>query len=323
MPDFCGRLAPLVRSVGRTPLGLQWPLPLALTCAAIQWATGCGDASGSGGSGGTPSSLACGVTCVEGDAITPEEGSVKETSGLVASKTHPGVLYTHNDSGDSARFFAVGGDGAKLGTYHVTNADAVDWEDMARGPCADPARSCLYIGDIGDNAKDRATYVIYRVEEPATLGDGDFDVTAEVFPFVYENGSHDAETLLVHPMTGQVYVVSKEDDTRIYSLPLPLSATTMTAQRQGNANVPDLSPLVTGGDIRNDGGAILLRTKQSVWRYELGGGDTVEAALERLPCEATSAYESQGEAVAFGASGDGYFTMGEGKDEVIHVFDCP
>lgn len=242
---------------------------------------------------------------------------------MVASKAHPGVLYAHNDSGDSARFFAVGADGAKLGTFHVTNAEAVDWEDIAGGPCADPSKSCLYIGDIGDNERSRDEYVIYRVEEPATLADADFDVTAEVFPFVYPDGPHDAETLLVHPETGRVYVVSKGSGARIYGLPLPLGTTTMEAESYGHANVPDLALHVTGGDVRYDGRAILLRTKQSVWRYELAVGDSVEAALEALPCEATSAYESQGEAVAFSASGDGYFTMGEGKDEVIHVFACP
>ena len=32
---------------------------------------------------------------------------VGELSGLAASSKHPGILYAHNDSGDTARFFAL------------------------------------------------------------------------------------------------------------------------------------------------------------------------------------------------------------------------
>ncbi len=41
--------------------------------------------------------------------------SIDESSGLSASRAHRGVLYTHNDSGDSARVFAVREDGTLVG----------------------------------------------------------------------------------------------------------------------------------------------------------------------------------------------------------------
>ena len=76
-----------------------------------------------------------------------------ETSGLAASRVHPNVLYAHNDSGDSARIFVVGTNGAAQGVVSVTGAPAVDWEDIAVGKC--PSGSCVFVGDIGDNDKVR------------------------------------------------------------------------------------------------------------------------------------------------------------------------
>ena len=44
-------------------------------------------------------------------------GAVIESSGLAAGVRSPGVWYTHNDSGDTARFFAMGSDGRSFGTF--------------------------------------------------------------------------------------------------------------------------------------------------------------------------------------------------------------
>ena len=62
---------------------------------------------------------------VETDAIT-------ELSGLAASRTRDGVFYTHNDSGDGARFFAIDRTGALLATYTLEGVDANDIEDEVR-----------------------------------------------------------------------------------------------------------------------------------------------------------------------------------------------
>ena len=68
---------------------------------------------------------------------------VTELSGIAASRAHPGVFYAHNDSGDSARFFAFDASGNTIGEFVLQGITAVDWEDMALGPC--PAGSCLFL----------------------------------------------------------------------------------------------------------------------------------------------------------------------------------
>src|SRR5512146_2363423 len=113
---------------------------------------------GTAGGGGASACPACAAPEATGALSDP---ALNEISGVVASIAHPGVLWAHNDSGDVPRFFAVDGAGNRLATISVAGAQAVDWEDIARGPC--PAGTCLYLADIGDNKAQRSSYTIYRV----------------------------------------------------------------------------------------------------------------------------------------------------------------
>ena len=124
---------------------------------------------------------------------------IQESSGLVAAST-PGIVFTHNDSGDEARFFAVATRGATLTTYVLPDVQARDWEDIARGP-DEHGRSSLWLGDIGDNdAKRDNGLLVHRVAEPVP-GEAAEVVTEPPtsFRLRYEDGPGDAETLLVHP----------------------------------------------------------------------------------------------------------------------------
>ena len=60
---------------------------------------------------------------------------VVESSGVAASRAYPGVLWTHNDSGDGPYLYATTLDGRDLGWLLVPGAEAIDWEDIALGPC--------------------------------------------------------------------------------------------------------------------------------------------------------------------------------------------
>ena len=92
--------------------------------------------------------------------------SISEASGVVASRANPNVLWTHNDSGDSARLFAMTTAGANLGAYSISGAGASDWEDISIGPGPVAGQQYLYIADIGDNGLSRSSVSVYRVPEP-------------------------------------------------------------------------------------------------------------------------------------------------------------
>jgi hypothetical protein len=93
---------------------------------------------------------------------------IDESSGLVASQRHPGVYWTHNDSGDTARIFAIRADGSLAGPASgltVPGARNFDWEAIAMD---DQGR--LIIGDIGNNAGQRRDLAVYVLPEPDPTG---------------------------------------------------------------------------------------------------------------------------------------------------------
>ncbi|MGH2757994.1 MAG: hypothetical protein ACRDKJ_00355, partial [Actinomycetota bacterium] len=94
-----------------------------------------------------------------------QDETIGESSGVASYSRSSAVLFTHNDSGDGPRFFAIGKRGETLATYVVLGAVSADWEDMARGPGGD-GEPALYFGDIGDNFRSRPFVTVYEVPEP-------------------------------------------------------------------------------------------------------------------------------------------------------------
>ena len=92
-----------------------------------------------------------------------ERSDLTEPSGMIASRTNDGVLWTHNDSGDGPNFYAMSTSGADLGRYTLVGGESYDWEDMASGPGLLAGVEYLYAGNIGDS---NGTVYVLRVAEP-------------------------------------------------------------------------------------------------------------------------------------------------------------
>ena len=258
-------------------------------------------------------------------------GSLIEASGLVESRKAPGVLWIHNDSGDSARVFAAGKDGKDLGIYSFQGTNATDWEDIAIGPGPVNGETYIYIGDMGDNLMARANIRIYRVVEPMVdINGGPKNVNlngVESFTLVYPDGPHNAETLLVDPMTSDVYIVTKSANgvSPIFRAAAPLSsAGTITLEAAGSLTfgAPPLNggPLTTGGDISVQGNLIGIRTYPTAFVWRRLPGMTVADALQGEPCPIPIEAETQGEAFGFAVDGSGYFTTGEGSSQPLFFY---
>ncbi len=153
--------------------------------------------------------------------FTIEDPRITESSGLAASRTHPGVYWTHNDSDDGPYVFAVDSrTGKTLATITMRGVgEPRDVEAISIGPDGD-----IYVGDIGDNLDGTWDHVwIYRFPEPKTLRDATVD--AVQYDVKYADGARNAEAMMVHPKTGRVYIASKnEDGGGLYEGPAKLTA---------------------------------------------------------------------------------------------------
>jgi hypothetical protein len=320
-----------------------------VTLAVIAFALACG-----GGNASVTAASICAATPEPAGMVS--SGDLIEASGIASSRIKDNILWAHNDSGDSARVFALGRETDNEGrqharqhaTYTLPGAEAIDWEDMAIGPGPDGDTSYLYLADIGDNAAQRPEVIVYRVrepevvEQPDTPSAGEF-TDVEKLTLRYPDNPHDAETLLVDPVTGDLIIVTKElagGPSFVFRAPASLDASTTTTLEQvaeidfnvllRAIQVPaDAPPLVrglphlpTGGDVSPDGRLVAIRTYLSVLIWDRDEEQPLWTAFADLPCLAPSAIEPQGEAIAFDADGRGYTTVSEGTNPPLHHFSA-
>ncbi|MDR2430463.1 MAG: hypothetical protein LBD14_06235 [Puniceicoccales bacterium] len=90
---------------------------------------------------------------------------VPECSGLVASRKHAGVFWTHSDSGNAATLVPVRADGSVVGKravgVRVDNASNIDWEALALDGAGQ-----LIVADVGNNHSNRRNLTLLVLPEP-------------------------------------------------------------------------------------------------------------------------------------------------------------
>lgn len=238
---------------------------------------------------------------------------LNEASGLAASRRNPNILWTHNDSGDENRLFAIDANGKHLGTFLIEGVEARDWEDVAVGPGPIKGRQYLYIGDIGDNLSKFDIKYIYRVAEPEVLrNQPPVEATlseVETIAFQFPDGKRDAETLMVDPLTKDIYIVSKrESKVRVYRAPYPQSTTeTITLEYVASLNLNN----VVSGDISPSGNEVVIKTYSAIYYWRKPPDEKWVKMFEKDPVRVPYVPEPQGEAVCWRADGLGYYTISE------------
>jgi len=240
-----------------------------------------------------------------------------EVSGLAASRRHPGIVWMHNDSGESNTVFAVDGHGRVRAsvTLPVPNRD---WEDMAS--FVRDGRSWLLLADSGDNGGLQRELALHLFEEPETLADARLEQVRTI-RFRWPDGPRDCEAVAVDAAEGAIYLVSKKRvPPELFRLPLFPSApdAVQVAERLGtlagivqpSAEERARSPLygkyrgqITAADIRADGSAFAVMSYRHLYlwpRHPEGWA----AALRLEPQRLELPWMAQAEAMGFAVEGD-------------------
>jgi hypothetical protein len=255
------------------------------------------------------------------ELVAEVASSISEASGLAASRGRSGVFFTHGDKGEEPLLIAFDATGQVLDEHLVADANNEDWEDLVAAPCPDSG-DCLYIGDIGDNDLTRAQITVYVVREPE---EGDTNLkTIATYTGVYGGGARDAETLLVHPCSGQIYLVTKDPDGRseIYRFPeSPGEVSTLEAVATISIDAPNAAGReVTGGAWDEDGDRLALRTQDRVFEWQTDP-QSPDAHWASEPVELVGAVEVQGEGLTYGTDGHMY-GIGEGAPSPLSRWTC-
>lgn len=210
--------------------------------------------------------------------LGPVGSPISEASGLAESRRHPGRFYTHDDSGGPASVFVLAEDGSIRATLPLAGVANRDWEDIAVGP--GPTGGSIYVGEIGDNSAVHDSISIHRVPEPDLAGVPEGATLAAVEPataeLTYPDGPRDAEALVVDPVSGDLYLITKrEDRARIYRATEPGFDSGESSELEFVGELDYTG--VVAADSCPDGETVLVKTYLDIYAHVSGGG--VESAL--------------------------------------------
>jgi hypothetical protein len=260
--------------------------------------------------------------------------SLSEASGLTRSSKRADLVWMHNDSGDTARLYAVGTNGQHLGVLTITGGvSAIDWEDIAS--FSKNGKDYLLIGDVGDNNAIRSNITFYVIEEPDTLTRA-IPFSINVKPAwrinaTYPDGARDCEAVAVDQIREEIILLSKRDTPpRLYSLPLSKSSGLVTASFVGAVSsipAPTANDLdepygknrnrPTGLDISLDGSRIGVLTYKDSYLFTKDGNASWLETLNSRPKIIDIPQLKQAEAGGFSLNGNSWIVGSEQLPAVL------
>ncbi|MGD9958185.1 hypothetical protein [Nocardioides sp.] len=229
------------------------------------------------------------------EVVRIKDPAITESSGLVA---RDGTFFTINDSGGEGVVYVIDGDTGRTVRTIDFSASPRDVEALAPGVSS----SELWVGDIGDNDAVRGRVSVTSV--------GRFEQPRR-YRLSYPRGPVDAEALLVNPVTGRVYLASKEIfGGTLYAAPVELRRNRVNEL----TDIGDVGSVVTDGAFFPDGRHLILRGYLRATVYAFPSLKSVGSfALPREP---------QGEGIAVSPAGK-VFVSSEGANEPILSVTLP
>jgi hypothetical protein len=259
------------------------------------------------------------------------DARITESSGLAPSLWYPGVVWTHNDSGNPPKIYAIARNGSTRATLTLLDEPDVDWEAIAslRVPVGSgaPAGPLIAVGDIGDNNGVHPHVRIAIIKEPSELRSTSVR-PIRVLRLRYPGGPQDAESLLADPRTGRFYIVSKTlFGADLYAVPPKLWPGTAGSSPARVSTVTTLTRLatipanfVTDGAFLPDG-RMLVRGYGRV--YLLDRPESVHHGRLAVLASAGLPDQHQGESMAVVDSGKHALIGSEGAREPVYRIALP
>lgn len=259
--------------------------------------------------------LACTPPVKKSDLFEPGQklGTVskklEEASGLVASIANPGMLWSHNDSGNPAEVFLIDQKANIVLTITLKGISNRDFEDISMGAGPKAGVNYIYLAEIGDNLAVYPEKYIYRFEEPV-LGDKKEIVQAEFDTLIVKLSDQvrDTETLMNDPLTQDMFIVSKREESVIlYHIPAPFEKDTLVAEAM--ATLPFHK--IIAGDISRDGKEVIMKDYGNIYYWKKKGDESIVELLKTNPEVLEYEPEPQGESICWKADGSGFYTLSE------------
>lgn len=227
------------------------------------------------------------------------DSRITECSGM-ATDAERGYYWTINDTEPSGgRIYGVKPTGQTLTSIRF-GAELTDTEALAY------QNGSFYVGDIGDNAGQRASISVYRLTDPQ-VGSTAAEYTR--YRFAYPDGARDAEGMFLSP-AGRIYIVTKEAKGAIYAAPEKPSASgvnTLTRVASAPSFATDATRLVDG--------RVAIRTYTSLAVFD--GTTFAQLGSAGIPVQ------KQGESVTQSMDGASLLLGSEGRNSAVLAVSLP
>ena len=217
---------------------------------------------------------------------------MEELSGLAVSRTYPGIVWGHGDSGQPPVLWALDlergelafppylakkfDDGASWPGLTLEGASNIDWEDLTT------LNGWLYLGEFGNNGNARRDLGLWALPEPNPRAT-ERQRPAFFLPFHYpeqqrfpaEAWVFDAEALFADPERNALYLITKHrkagdvrrfiPGAKLYRIPLDGAGRASTALALVDQH--EEMTAVTAAELSPSGAWLAVLTYRTLWLF--------------------------------------------------------
>jgi|SRR5690554_558631 len=212
--------------------------------------------------------------------------SLKEASAAEIVKGSP-LIWTIEDSRNPNILYGVNERGNIIREITVINATNKDWEDLTSDSYGN-----IYIGDFGNNKKDRDSFNIYKI---SNLKDVKQHAIAELITFKLPPGTKKLNFEAFFIYKKHFYIINKKSKkTMLFKVPNRIG--NHTAEYVCSFNLENEKQKITSADISKDGKTIVLLNHNMIWKItDFHTDDFCSATIENIPLN----HISQKEGICF------------------------
>lgn len=232
--------------------------------------------------------------------ISDLPNSLKEASAI-ETVSNSDLLWTIEDSGNKNNIYGLDLKGRIVKDIDISNSSNIDWEDLTSDK-----QGNLYIGDFGNNSKNRDDFTIYKVSNL----DSDKTKAQRInFTLPKKEKPKDFEAFFL--LNDYFYLFSKENkSSMLFKVPNKIGK--HVAKGVHEFGLKDKKLKITSADISDDGKNIILLTHDRLWKLsDFEDNNFFGGTIQELKFD----HNSQKEGVCFKNSTSIYITDERNKSE--------
>lgn len=238
--------------------------------------------------------------------VTKLPKSLKEASAI-EKVMHSDLLWTIEDAGNSNNIYGLDLNGNIVKDIDISNSSNIDWEDLTSDNSGN-----LYIGDFGNNSKNRDDFTIYKVTNLK-----DKKTKAERIHFVLPKKMKPKDFEAFFLLNNYFYIFSKENKSTVL-IRVPNIVGKHTAELVTKFKLKGKHLRITSAAISNDGKTVILLNHDKLWKIsDFKSNNFFKGTIEALNFDHTS----QKEGVCFKNKNTVYITDEKNKNEGGNLYE--